>query len=208
MSVHPTNRVARLYERTARSYDRSMRLFDKLLFAGGREWVCSRAKGRVLEIAIGTGRNLEHYSKEVDLAGLEVSPAMLGHARRRAVRSGLPVELLLGDAQSLPFAGQVFDTVVCTLGLCTIPDDLRALAEASRALKAGGSLLLLEHVRSPIAPVRWVQRALEPLAVRFEGDHLTREPLEHLAGLSLEVEECDRLKWGIVERVAARKIET
>src|SRR5439155_20797263 len=103
MPVDPTSRAIRIYERTARSYDRSVQFFDRLLFAGGREWVCSRAKGRVLEIAMGTGRNIDDYSKEVDLTGLDVSPAMLGHARQRAGPLGLHVGFLVGDAQFLPF---------------------------------------------------------------------------------------------------------
>jgi ubiquinone/menaquinone biosynthesis C-methylase UbiE len=105
----------------------------------------------------------------------------------------------------LEFADESFDTVVCTLGLCTIPDPRRAVAEALRVLRPGGRLLLLEHVRSPVRVVGVVQRLLDPWSVRFAGDHLTREPLDHLGAEGFEVERVERSKWGIVERVAARK---
>jgi len=200
-----TERVLGLYEEEARKYDREMNFFDRLLFAGGREWVCSQAAGDVLEIGIGTGRNLPHYRVDVSLIGIELSPAMLEIARARARELGREVDLRVGDAQALEFPDDSFDAVVCTLSLCTIPDDRAAVAEVRRVLRPGGRFLLLEHVRSPVLPVRLGQRLLDPLAVRFEADHLLREPLEHLRAERFEVERFERSKLGIVERVVARK---
>jgi hypothetical protein len=77
--------------------------------------------------------------------------------------------------------------------------------EARRVLRPGGRYVGLEHVRSPVLPVRAVQRVLDPVSVRFEGDHLMREPLEYLRAAGLEIEQLRRSKWGIVERVVARR---
>jgi ubiquinone/menaquinone biosynthesis C-methylase UbiE len=200
-----TERVLQLYEKEAHKYDREMNFFDRLLFIGGREWVCGQAQGEVLEIGVGTGRNLRHYRDDVRLTGVELSPAMLEIARMRARELRRDVDLRLGDAQSLELPDESFDTVVCTLSLCTIPDDRAAVAEARRVLRPGRHFLLLEHVRSPVLPIRLGQRLLEPLAVRFEADHLLREPLDHLRAEGFEVEQLQRSKLGIVERVAARK---
>jgi ubiquinone/menaquinone biosynthesis C-methylase UbiE len=200
-----TERVRRIYAESASRYDRQIGFFERLLFGGGREWVCSQARGEILEVAIGTGRNLPFYPKEVRLTGVDLSPAMLEVARARAQELGVEADLLVADAQALPFPDEAFDTVVMTLSLCTIPDDSDAVAEASRVLRPGGHLLLLEHVRSPVLPVRAVQRVLDPLFVRFQADHLLREPLDHLEDASLEVERLERSKWGIVERLSARK---
>ncbi len=197
-----TERVRDFYERAARDYDRWMRGFDHLLLGDGRARLCPRATGRTLEVAIGTGRNLPFYPRDVELTGIDLSPAMLAVARRSA--EGRSVDLRIGDAASLEFPNEAFDTVVFTLCLCTIPDERRALAEAHRVLRPGGRLLLLEHVRSPIAPVRWVQRLLDPL-FRLASDHILRDPLDHLASLGFEIEECHRYRWGIVEEVVARK---
>jgi ubiquinone/menaquinone biosynthesis C-methylase UbiE len=200
-----TERVLQLYEKEAQKYDRQMNFFDRLLFPGGREWVCGQAEGEVLEIGVGTGRNLRHYRDDVRLTGIELSPAMLEIARMRARELGRDVDLRVGDAQALEFGDESFDTVVCTLSLCTIPDDRAAVAEVRRVLRPGGRFLLLEHVRSPVLPIRVGQGLLEPLAVRFEADHLLREPLEQLQAEGLEVEQLERSKLGIVERIAARK---
>src|SRR5207302_1428420 len=107
------------------------------------------------------------------------------------------VDLCLGDAQELEFEDESLDTVIITFGLCTIPDDRKAVAESHRVLRSGGRLVLLEHVRSPSWPVRSVQRVLDSLAVRFGADHLVRDPLDYLAGAGFEVERVERLKWGI-----------
>jgi ubiquinone/menaquinone biosynthesis C-methylase UbiE len=200
-----TQRVRALYEDEAPRYDRQIRFFERVLFGDGRHWVCSQAEGDVLEIAVGTGRNLAHYPAGVRVTAIELSPAMLELARRRAERVGREVDLRVGDAQTLEFDDERFDTVVCTLSLCTIPGDRAAVAEAKRVLRPGGRLLLLEHVRSPVAPVRAVQRAIDPLMVRFQGDHVMREPLEHLRAEGFVVERVLRSKWGIVERLSAIK---
>lgn len=200
-----TERVRRHYDRRAEDYDRLIALLERVLFGAGREWVCSRALGEVLEIGVGTGRNLYFYPTEVHLTGVELSPKMLEIARRRARESGIEADLRVGDAQHLPFPDASFDTVVATLALCTIPDEHRAVIEAARVLRPGGRLLLLEHVRSPLLPVRVLQGILNPLFVLLEKDHLLREPLWHLESLGLVVERLERSKVGIVERLVARR---
>jgi ubiquinone/menaquinone biosynthesis C-methylase UbiE len=200
-----TERVRKIQDKAAPKYDRTMSRWDRLLFGGGREWVCSHARGDVLEIAIGTGRNLPHYPADVRLTAIELSSEMLKIARKRAADLGREVDLREGNAEALDFPDASFDTVVCTFALCTIPDDRKAVAEAKRVLKPGGRFVAIEHVGSPIGVVRAVERMLEPLTLRFEADHLTREPLDHLKAEGFKVEELHRSKLGIVERVLAVK---
>jgi ubiquinone/menaquinone biosynthesis C-methylase UbiE len=197
--------VRRSYDELAPKYDRRVGFFERILFGDGRQWVCSQADGEVLELAIGTGRNLRYYQHDVRLTGIELSPKMLELAQREAATVGVDADLREGNAETLDFDDASFDTVVCTLSLCTIPNHRAAVEEAMRVLRPGGRLLLLEHVRSPLLPVRAGQRLLEPLTVRFEHDHLTREPLDHVRAAGFEVERLERSKLGIVERLAARK---
>jgi len=200
-----SDRVRRIWDRLAPGYDKNVRIPERLLFAGGREWVCSRARGDVLEISVGTGRNLPHYPPDVRITAVDISARMLEIARARAAELGRDADLRLGDAQALELSDSSFDTVVCTLALCSIPDPRAAVAEMKRVLRPGGRALLLEHVRSPRWLVRTIQRALEPITVWLEGDHLLREPLELLTIEGFEIAEVRRSKLGIVQRVAARK---
>jgi ubiquinone/menaquinone biosynthesis C-methylase UbiE len=203
--VNETERVRDIWDKMAPRFDRTMGFWEKVLFAGGREWACSQARGDVLEIAVGSGRNLPYYPRDVRLTAIELSPAMLELARARAAELGLDVDLRLGDAQALDLPDDRFETVLSTFSMCSIPDDRKAVSEAKRVLRPGGRLILFEHVRSPARPVRAVQRVLDRLTVRFEGDHLLREPLDHVREEGFEIDEFRRSKWGIVERLAARK---
>ncbi len=200
-----TERARRIWDKKAPGFDKEIKFFERILFTGGRAWACSQAEGKVLELAVGTGRNLSYYPTGVDLTGIEYSPAMLGLAKNRARELGVAADLRLGDAQALDLPDAVFDTVVCTISLCSIPDDRAAVREATRVLRPGGRFILMEHVASPNPVVRAVQRVLNTITTRFEGDHLCREPLDHLQALGLTVEHLERSKWGIVERVTARK---
>ncbi|MBV9230073.1 MAG: class I SAM-dependent methyltransferase [Chloroflexi bacterium] len=200
-----TERVREIFNETAAYYDRAIAFSEKLLFSDGRAWACSQARGQVLEIAIGTGRNLPFYPADVQITGIEISPAMLEIARTRAQSLSRQVELLVGDAQALPFPDQHFDTVVSTLSLCCIPDERQAIAEVWRVLRPGGCFVALEHVRSPNPLIRGLERLLEPLAVRSQGDHLLREPLEAVQTAGFSIDYLKRQKLGIIERLIARK---
>jgi ubiquinone/menaquinone biosynthesis C-methylase UbiE len=200
-----TQRVREVQDKQAPGYDRQISFFERVLFGGGREWVCSQAKGEVLELAAGTLRNLPHYPSGLELTAIELSPEMAAIGRNRANELGREVDLRIGDVQTLEFPDECFDTVTCTLGFCTIPDTTAAAREAFRVLRPGGNLLMLEHVRSPVAPVRFVERLLDPLFVRFEADHLLRDPLDYVPSVGFRVDEVLRSKWGIVERLRAHK---
>lgn len=201
----PTAKARRVWEKVAPHYDRGIQFWERTQFGGGREWVCSRATGQVLEVGVGTGRNFPFYPSGVVLTGLDLSPAMLAIARQRAADLGVEVDLREGDAQELPFDPASFDTVVCTLSLCAVPDHAKVIAEMARVLRPGGRLLLLDHIGSNWWPVWAGQRLLDLVTVRTAGEHMTRRPAPMLAASGLEITESQRLKLGTVERVNARK---
>ncbi len=203
-----TAKLRRYWDRHAPNYDRQMRFFDRRLFGDTRAWVCSQATGDTLEVAIGTGLNLDLYPDEVRLTGVDFSPAMLDQARDRARKLGRPVDLQEGDAQALAFPDGWFDTVVCTFSLCGIPDDGKAIAEMRRVLRPGGLLLLGDHVAGAAWPTRAVQRLLELVTIPLGGEHFRRRPIELVRAQGFQIQRQERFKAGIVERLAARKPAT
>ncbi len=111
-----TARLRRYWDKHAPRYDRQMRFFDRNLFGDTRAWVCQQATGEVLEVAVGTGMNLEFYPEGVRLTGIDLSSAMLERARSRARQLGRTVELAEDDAHALDFPDACFDTVVLRHG--------------------------------------------------------------------------------------------
>jgi ubiquinone/menaquinone biosynthesis C-methylase UbiE len=128
---------------------------------------------------------------------------MLARARTRAAGLGRPAAFIEGDAQELPFADGSFDTVVCTYAMCSVPDERATVLEMKRVLRPGGKLILVDHIRSSVAPLFWLQRLLELAPTRMD-DELTRRPREHVEAAGFRVEESDRIRAGVVERLVAR----
>ena len=148
------------------------------LISQQRELVVTRARGRVLEVGIGTGLNLRHYDKSRVTRIVGLDPALELHplARERSAQAGLAVELLGLSAEKIALPDASFDTVLLTYTLCTIPDPLAALQEMRRVLAPGGQLLYCEHGRAPDAAVRRWQERLQPLWGRIAGGcHLGRD---------------------------------
>ena len=200
-----TERWHRHWDKHSRTYDKEMGFFDRHLFGDSRNWACAQARGNVLEVAIGTGLNLDAYPDDISLTGIDLSDPMLDIARTRATQLGRDVTLVQGDAHALQFPDASFDTVVCTFGLCAIPDAKTALSEMIRVLRPGGALILVDHIESSSRVARAVQRMVETVTVPLAGEHFTRRPLTHVKAAGLDIERAHRFKLGIVERLIARK---
>lgn len=162
--------LAAIYDDAAARFERFDRLQDVLL-GRYRRRVFGPAAGRVLDVACGTGANFR-YLGDVDLVGVDLSPAMLAGARRTADRLGRPATLLRADAARLPFPEDSFDSVVSALSTCTFPDPVAALREMARVCRPGGSIRLLEHGRSAVGPLatlqdRFADRHFESMGCRW-----------------------------------------
>ena len=137
-----------------------------------------QARGRVLEVGIGTGLNLPHYDAEriESLQGIDPACAMHAKAKQRMQAAGLTVELIPLSAEKIPAADACYDTVVCTFTLCSIPDAGSALTEMRRVLAPGGRLLFCEHGRAPEPEVQRWQDRLTPIWKQCAGGcHLNRD---------------------------------
>jgi ubiquinone/menaquinone biosynthesis C-methylase UbiE len=200
-------RRRRAWDKQAARYDKQIGWWERHLFGqDNRAWACQRAHGDVLEVAIGTGLNIPLYGTDLKLTGIDLSPEMLDIARQRATDLDRDIDLREGDAHKLAFDDESFDTVVCTFSLCNIPDPLQAVTEMKRVLRPGGRLVLVDHIRSSVTPIYWLQKAIEVASVRIDGDHMTRRPAGVVDQLGFAIVERDRFRWGIVERLVATKL--
>jgi ubiquinone/menaquinone biosynthesis C-methylase UbiE len=118
----------------------------------------------VLELGCGDGRAFEHYSAGVEqVVAIERDPVARAAAAERARAASVPIEVVAGDAASLPAEDDSFDTAVVIWVLCSVDDPAIALSELRRVLRPGGELRFYEHVRSGNAVFRNVQRAVDAL---------------------------------------------
>lgn len=200
-----TEKSRRVWDKHSRTYDKSMAFWERRVFQGDREWVCGQARGDVLEVAVGSGRNFFHYPQGVRLSGFDLSPAMVELARARAEELGLEVDLQVADATRLPYGDASFDTVICTYSLCAIPDPAAAVREMHRVLRPGGQAVLSEHVRSGNPLVLAAQGLVSAVTVPLMNEHFLRSPDGTLRDAGFELTHSERRKAGFVHRMLARK---
>ncbi len=156
-------------------YDVLLLPLEHLCIRRWRRVLWSRVEGsRVLEVGAGTGLNVDFYGNKRQVTALEKEDAALQRARRRAESRRMQVEFVKGNVEQLPFPNESFDTAVATFLFCSVRDPLQGMEELCRVLKAGGELLLLEHVRSG-GMLGGIMDALSWPLYRFFGDHIARE---------------------------------
>jgi ubiquinone/menaquinone biosynthesis C-methylase UbiE len=146
--------------------------------------VVPKAEGRVLELGVGMGLNLQFYDpdKATSVVGIDPSPELRAVALAAARDPRLVLSVEDGTAEALPFEDGSFDTIVCTFTLCSVHTPPAALAEARRALKPSGRFLFCEHGLAPDAEVAKWQRRIEPIWKRIAGGcHLTRPVASNIA---------------------------
>ncbi len=169
-----------------------------------RQRTLAPASGRILEIGFGTGMNLRHYPPGVErIEAIDPDVDLDRFSRPRIAASKIDVDFHHLNAEKLPFAGESFDTVVCTLTLCSIPDVEHALAEVRRVLRRGGQFLFLEHGLSPDPAVARWQHRLTPLQKKLGGGcHLDRDTARLVSAAGLRADRLDRYYLPRVPRFA------
>lgn len=186
------NRIASIYE-----------LIDLPLelpyFRKWRKEALFSLSGKVLEVGIGTGRNLKHYPLSCLVTGIDNSKGMLEKAREKA-KDMKNVTLLLMDAEHLDFPNNSFDYVVTTFVLCTIPDPLKALKEMKRVLKPSGELIALEHMHSSVPFIARLEDLINPFMFFLLGDHMTRHTVKDIEDAGFTVMEVENLAFKDVFR--------
>lgn len=171
-----TEVIKRRYDRTARFYDWMDRMINPRL----RKEALSHANGKVLEVGVGTGKNLEFYPKGCQVTGIDFSPGMLAKARQKLHLAKVPVDLIEMDAQNMSFEDGSFDTVVSTCVFCSVPNPVKGLQEVRRVCKPQGRIILLEHVRSENVILGALMDILNPMSLYMVGSNINRRTVENV----------------------------
>lgn len=183
---------------------------EELLFKGWRKELWNRIKGpQVLEIGVGTGKNIPFYPGDIELTGIDLSPGMLKRAKQKYLKKQQQyITLKQMDAQHMDFHDATFDEVVSTFVFCSVPDPVLGLKEALRVTKPGGKLYLLEHMRAdhPVLLASAMDKLDSPVHYLI-GVHIARKTVSNVrkAGWNIDTVH-DLTTGGIVKQIEATKL--
>ena len=196
-------RVKRRYNRYSKVYDALEYPLERLWFSTWRKRLLRDIEGLVLEIGMGTGKNLKHYPHRTRIIGIDISDGMLSRARRKA--EGQEVCLVLASGERLPFKPGVFSVIVLTYVLCSVPDPVKSLREAARVLGSGGEVRMLEHVLSRNRFLALLERIHSPVTRWLFGFNMDRDTPGNVreSGLMI-VEEENLAARDIFKRIKAK----
>jgi ubiquinone/menaquinone biosynthesis C-methylase UbiE len=202
MASEHASRVATVYDRVAPLYDWYEAPMDLLGGRARRRRVMEGARGAVLEVGVGTGRNLEYYAADARVTAIDISTRMLERARRRAGALGRDVELLWADVEALPFEDGRFDTVTASCVFCSVENPVKGLEEVRRVVRPEGQVRLLEHVRPRNPLLGKVFDWLSPVTRALMGPEINRRTEDNVRAAGLRIESVRR--DGIWREIVAR----
>lgn len=198
------------YDAIAQEYEQKL-WFDQYVLgvARMRNRLMSKASGKILDVACGTGLNFPSFSGGCDITAVDLSPRMLEMARQKASRLGLNVNMAVMDAENLDFPDGNFDTVVSALSTCTFPDPVKVLREMRRVCKYDGLILLLEHGHSNLP---WLAKYQDRHVVQHFQDNAgcrwNQDPLNLVRAAGLKIVRGKRAVLGMFHSIEAIPIRT
>jgi ubiquinone/menaquinone biosynthesis C-methylase UbiE len=201
-----TRTTQRRYDRIASVYDAAEAPIERLFYASWRRRLWSDIKGPdILEVGVGTGKNMPHYPTGVRVVVIDLSRRMLSRAEERAEMLHLDVDLRQMDVQDLTFPSDSFDAVVGSFVFCSVPDPILGLREVARVCKPKGEVRLLEHMQARNRVLRLMMDIVNPIAVRMWGANVNRATVSNVESAGLEVISVEDLTvQGIFRLIVAR----
>ncbi len=196
------------YQRISGLYDK-VEVFAERRYSAWRPRLWSLVQGpKVLEVGVGTGKNMPYYPPDVQITAVDLTPGMLDYAQKRAAEGNIEVDLQLGDVQALDLPDNSFDDIVSTFVFCSVPDPTLGLKELLRVTKPNGRLFMLEHVRAGNKIAGLMMDVMNPVMVRLSGANINRRTAERVLQSDWQLESVEDIGMkGIFKLIVARKLE-
>lgn len=189
-----SKKTIKRYNRYSYVYDLFDGLTENRLFKSWRKKIITPLKGKILEIGVGTGKNLEYYSNEAEVTAIDFTPKMLEKARQKLLKLGKNnIKLLEMDAQNMDFPDDSFDYVITTFVWCSVPDPIKGLKEARRVLKPEGEGIFLEHVLSSNVLIALWEHLHNPITKFLFGYNVNRKTRDNIEKAGFKVVEDKKL---------------
>ncbi len=193
------------YSRIAKLYDLFEWPIEKLLFKKLRKEAVSFAYGHVLEVGVGTGKNLLYYNKSVNLTAIDFSPGMLEIAKKKKTEVNLKAfKLYEMDVQDLKFEADTFDTVISTFVFCTVPDPIAGLREVHRVLKPKGKVIFLEHMKSKYFVLNIFLYLMNIVSTKLLGTSMIRETQKNIEQAGFTIVSVEHELFDVVRLIIAK----
>lgn len=204
MKKDGTEKIRARYDRISPYYDFMELLLEKVVFSRWRRRVFDALDGgSILEVGVGTGKNIDFYPAGKSITAIDFSQGMLSRARKKAQSKGAKVDLRDMDVQDLQFDDQSFDTVLGTFVFCSVPDPIRGLEEIKRVCKRGGKIILLEHVRPGGKLMGKIFDLLNHFTAKLMGVNINRNTVENIQRAGLHVLREENLLRDVVKLFVA-----
>ena len=196
-----SEKIKKRYDRVSRIYDIMERPMEAMSLKEWRIQFMKELNGKVLEVGVGTGKNIEFYPDDLDITAIDFSPKMLEKAIEKANRFSKKVDLRLMDAQYMEFENNSFDVVFTTCVFCSVPDPILGLEEIKRVCKKGGKIILIEHVRSEHKVIGTLMDVFNPIVVNTYGANINRRTVESVNKAGFYNIEVSNLWRDIVKKI-------
>lgn len=178
--TNKNEKIQKRYDRVSSIYDLLEKPMELMAFSKWRERIIRRIEGeKILEVGVGTGKNLQYYPKNVDLTGIDFSKKMLEKAKNRAENLE-NINLIEMDAEKMTFDDNSFDTVITSCVFCSVPDPVKGLKEIRRVCKPDGKIIMLEHMRSRNELVGIFMDIVNFIPLNIWGANINRKTMENL----------------------------
>jgi ubiquinone/menaquinone biosynthesis C-methylase UbiE len=202
-----TEKIRKRYDRASKFYDILESPMEAMSLKEWRVKIMQQLEGKVLEVGVGTGKNIPYYPEDLDITAIDFSPKMLERARQKAASLGKKVNLVEMDAQHMDFPDNQFDCVFTTCVFCSVPDPVKGLTEIRRVCKPGGKIIMVEHVRSEKAVLGVIMDLINPLVVNSYGANINRRTVENIEKADFTQVEVRNLFSDIVKEIIIHNVK-